>query len=90
MVQMETGQPTTYRQPCFIYSGEIDTSIKAFLQYVDGVLTADRFVQEIDEEIQRVKMIEGEAMGYMTYEIKISQNIFKSPLHFVDISFKTA
>ena len=39
---------------------------------VDGVLTADHFVQEIDEEIQRVKMIEGEAVGYMTYEMKIS------------------
>lgn len=50
----------------------MDSSIKAFLQYVDGVLTADRFVQEIDEEIQKVKMIEGEAVGYMTYEMKIS------------------
>ena len=53
--------------------GEIDSSIKAFLQYVDGVLTADRFVQEIDEEIQKVKMIEGEAVGYMTYEMKMKE-----------------
>ena len=60
------------------------------MQYVDGVLTADRFVQEIDDEIQRVKMIKGEAVGYMTYEMKISQNIFKSLRHFDDITFKTA
>ena len=53
--------------------GEVDSSIKAFLQYVDGVLTADRFVQEIDEEIQKVKMIEGEAVGYMTYEMKMKE-----------------
>ena len=53
--------------------GEVDSSIKAFLQYVDGVLTADRFVQEIDEEIQRGKMIEGEAVGYMTYEMKMKE-----------------
>lgn len=53
--------------------GEIDSSIKAFLQYVDGVITSDRFVQEIDEEIQKVKMIEGEAVGYMTYEMKMKE-----------------
>ena len=53
--------------------GEIDNSIRAFLQYVDGVMSTDRFVQEIDEEIQKVKMIEGEAVSYMTYEMKIKE-----------------
>ena len=52
---------------------EVSESIRAFLQYVDGVITSDRFVQEIDEEIQKVKMIEGEAVGYMTYEMKIQE-----------------
>lgn len=55
--------------------GEIDSSIKAFFQYVDGVITSDCFVQEIDEEIQKVKMIEGEAVGYMTYEMKMKEGI---------------
>lgn len=53
--------------------GEIDNSIRAFLQYVDGVMSTDRFVQEIDEEIQKVKRIEGEAVSYMTYEMKIKE-----------------
>ena len=53
--------------------GEIDNSIRAFLQYVDGVMTADHFVQEIDEEIQKVKRIEGEAVSYMTYEMKMKE-----------------
>ena len=52
---------------------EVSESIRAFLQYVDGVITSDRFVQEIDEEIQKVKMIEGEAVGYMTYEMKMKE-----------------
>ena len=30
-------------------------------------------MQEIDEEIQKVKMIEGEAVGYMTYEMKMKE-----------------
>ena len=52
---------------------EVSESIRAFLQYVDGVITSDRFVQEIDEEIQKVKMIEGEAVGYMAYEMKMKE-----------------
>ena len=35
--------------------GTIDNSIKAFLRYVDGVISDDHFVQEIDEEIHRIK-----------------------------------
>ena len=53
--------------------GKIDNSIRAFLQYVDGVMSTDRFVQEIDEEIQKVKRIEGEAVSYMTYEMKMKE-----------------
>ena len=36
-------------------------------------MSTDRFVQEIDEEIQKVKRIEGEAVSYMTYEMKIKE-----------------
>ena len=53
--------------------GEIDTSIKAFLHYVDGVISSDQFVQEIHKEIQKVKMIEAEAVSYMTFEMKIKE-----------------
>lgn len=53
--------------------GSIDASIKAFLRYVDGVISDDHFVQEIDEEIHRIKMNEGEAVNYLTYEMKIKE-----------------
>ena len=52
---------------------EIDNSIRAFLRYVDGATSTDHFVQEIDEEIQKIKLIEGEAVSYMTYEMKIKE-----------------
>jgi len=54
-------------------TGEIDASIKAFLHYVDGVISSDQFVQEIHKEIQKVKMIEAEAVSYMTFEMKIKE-----------------
>ena len=44
--------------------GDIDDTIRAFLQYVDGIVTDNGFVQEIEEEIQKVKRKEGRREGH--------------------------
>ena len=36
-------------------SDDVDTELKAFLQYVDGVLTEDPFVQELNQEVEKAK-----------------------------------
>lgn len=53
--------------------GSIDDSIKAFLHYVDGVISDDLFVQEIDEEIRNIKIKGQERMGYMFFADRISE-----------------
>ena len=56
--------------------GEIDDveqEVKAFLDYVKGKLTGDAYVQELDNEIHKIKKIEGEKVKYMTYELKIKE-----------------
>ena len=56
--------------------GELDDvtpDVKAFLDYVDGVISNDDFVQEIDREIKDVKTIEQERRSYMTYEMKMRE-----------------
>ena len=53
--------------------GEIDDAIKAFLQYIDGVVTENSFIQEIEEEIQKVKREEGERVNYMTFAMKMME-----------------
>ena len=53
--------------------GTIDNSIKAFLRYVDGVISDDHFVQEIDEEIHRIKAEDQERMSYMFFAERISE-----------------
>ena len=53
--------------------GDIDDTIRAFLQYVDGIVTDNGFVQEIEEEIQKVKRKEGERVNYMTFEMKMME-----------------
>lgn len=53
--------------------GAIDDTIKAFLQYVDGVVTDNSFVQEIEAEIQRVKRQEEERVNYMTFAMKMME-----------------
>lgn len=35
--------------------GDVDSEIIAFLQYVDGVVSDNSLVQEIEQEIQKVK-----------------------------------
>ena len=53
--------------------GDIDDSIRGFLQYVDGVVTDNSFVQEGEEEIRRVKLEEGERVNYMTFAMKMME-----------------
>ena len=52
---------------------DVAPDVKAFLDYVNGVLSDDAFVREIDDEIERVKQIEQERVGYMTYAMKIEE-----------------
>ena len=53
--------------------GDIDDTIRAFLQYVDGVVTDNSFVQEVEEEIRRVKLEKGERVNYMTFAMKMME-----------------
>lgn len=52
---------------------DIPPDLKAFLDYVDGVLGNDEFVQEIDREIKELKKLEEERVAYMTYAMKIQE-----------------
>lgn len=52
---------------------DVAPDVKAFLDYVNGVISDDAFVREIDDEIIRVKQIEQERVGYMTYAMKIEE-----------------
>lgn len=53
--------------------GDIADTIKAFLRYVDGVVTDNSLVQEIEEEIRKVKLEEGERVNYMTFAMKMME-----------------
>ena len=50
--------------------GDADAEIIAFLQYVDGVVSDNSLVQEIEQEIQKVKSEEQERVSYMTFAMK--------------------
>lgn len=52
---------------------DVTPDVKAFLDYVDGIISNDEFVQEIDQEIRDVKTIERERRSYMTYEMKMRE-----------------
>ena len=52
---------------------DVEPDVKAFLEYVDGVMSPDDFVQEIDEAIRNVKMQESERVRYMTYTLKLKE-----------------
>ena len=52
-------------------AGDISDALKAFLGYVDGVLSSDALVQEIEDEIRKVKTEEGERVEYMTFAMKM-------------------
>ena len=52
---------------------DVTPDVKCFLDYVNGVLSNDDFVQEIDQEIRAVKKLENERVGYMTYAMKMQE-----------------
>ena len=52
---------------------DVEPDVKAFLEYVDGVMSPDDFVQEIDEAIRNVKTQESERVRYMTYTLKLKE-----------------
>ena len=52
---------------------DVSPDVRAFLDYVNGVISDDAFVREIDDEIVRVKQMEQERVGYMTYAMKIEE-----------------
>ena len=54
-------------------TGEIDASIKAFLRYVDGAVTTDHFVQEIDRKNHAIKSTAEEEASYMSYAISLAE-----------------
>ena len=52
---------------------DVAPDVKAFLDYVNGIISDDSFVREIDDEILRVKQIEQERVSYMTYAMKLAE-----------------
>ena len=52
---------------------DVASDMKAFLEYVDGKMVEDDFVQEIDQEIRNIKSQEQERVSYMTYAMKIQE-----------------
>ena len=52
---------------------DVTPDMKAFLEYVDGKLTEDEFVHEIEQEIKSIKAQEQERVSYMTYAMKIQE-----------------
>ena len=52
---------------------DVTPDMKAFLEYVDGKMAEDDFVQEIDREISNIKSQEQERVIYMTYAMKIQE-----------------
>ena len=54
-------------------ANDVTPDVKAFLDYVNGVFSNDTFVQEIEDEIVRVKEMQEERVKYMTYEMKIEE-----------------
>ena len=53
---------------------DVEPDVKNFLNYVDGILSNDDFVQEIDQKIRAVKEDPTEGAMYMTYEMKIKES----------------
>ena len=52
---------------------DVDESIKAFLDYVNGIVCNDSLVQAIDEEIRRIKEENEERVSYMTFAMKMME-----------------
>ena len=54
-------------------ANDVEPDVKAFLDYVEGIISDDEFVQEIDQEIKEVKTIEKERRLYMTFVMKMQE-----------------
>lgn len=52
---------------------DVPPDVRAFLDYVDGRINDDAFVQEIEQEIREVKKIEIERVSYMTLAMKMME-----------------
>ena len=52
---------------------DVDESIKAFLDYVNGIVCNDPLVRAIDEEIRRIKEENEERVSYMTFAMKMME-----------------
>ena len=50
---------------------DVPENVKSFLKYVNGILSQDEFVQEIEQEIKSVKEVEQERVSYMTFEMRL-------------------
>ena len=58
-----TGQPTD----------DLDPDVAAFLDYMNGKLADNSFVQEIDNEIRSLKTDGEKEAGYMTFQMRIDE-----------------
>jgi len=52
---------------------DVDESIKAFLDYVNGIVCNDPLVRAIDKEIRRIKEENEERVSYMTFAMKMME-----------------
>ena len=52
---------------------DVDESVKAFLDYVNGIVCNDPLVRAIDEEIRRIKEENEERVSYMTFAMKMME-----------------
>ncbi len=52
---------------------DVDPKVKAFLDYIDGNISDDDLVQEIESEVEDIKRIETERNAFMTYEMKLKE-----------------
>lgn len=52
---------------------DIDSDVAAFLEYMNGKITENGFISEIDETIRSVKMDGTKEAGYMTFEMMIDE-----------------
>lgn len=52
---------------------DVDESIKAFLDYVNGIVCNNPLVRAIDEEIRRIKEETEERVSYMTFAMKMME-----------------
>lgn len=52
---------------------DVNEDVKAFLNYVNGIVSDDAFVREIEEEIHELKLMEEERKNYMTFKTQIDE-----------------